>query len=428
MLFWFSELWRLVGLGVRSLWLHKLRSFLTMLGMIFGVASVIIMLAVGEGASQEAQRQIQALGARNIIARSAKPVVSQRKRNDEEGALIYGLTYADLERIRDTIPSVLDATPQREFRQEIRRLDHRLEGRVAGVKPNFQSMNGLVMSQGRFLNEHDEQAFENVCVIGAAVAEQLFPMEDAMGKGVRVGPRHYYKVVGVTEHKVASAGIGSSLAAHDYNNDVYIPITTDRIRFGELLIYGQQGSFTYEKVELSQITIEVDHIDHVRPTAAVIESLLGDAHPKEDFSVTVPLELLTRAKATQRIFNLVLGSTAAISLLVGGIGIMNIMLASVTERTREIGIRRALGARRLDILRQFLVETLVLALVGSCLGLLMGLTAPYAVAAISGLPTVISLWSVAAALGVAMSVGILSGIYPAIHAAWLDPIEALRAD
>jgi putative ABC transport system permease protein len=423
-----SELLHLIGLGIRGLWLHKLRSFLTMLGMIFGVASVIIMLAVGEGASFEAQQQIQALGARNIIARSVKPPMGARERSQDDSVLMYGLTYDDLDRIRETIPTVVAATPQREFRQEIRRLDRRMEGRVAGVDATFLSMNGLTISEGRFLTSRDDENFQNVCVIGSEIAEQLFPFDSPIGKAIRVGPRHYYKVVGVTGRRAASAGIGSSLAAHDYNSDVYLPLSTDRIRFGELLVYGQQGSFTFEKLELSQITVEVSHIDQVRSTASVLESLLGQFHPKEDFSVTVPLELLDRAKATQRIFNLVLGSTAAISLLVGGIGIMNIMLATVTERTREIGIRRALGANRWAILRQFLVETLVLSLTGSLVGIGLGLAAPPLVTLASGIRTIVSLWSVIAALGVALGVGIASGIYPAIHASRLDPIEALRAD
>lgn len=418
----------LLRLGGRSLLLHKLRSFLTVLGLIFGVASVIIMLAVGEGASDEAQRQIQSLGARNIIVRSAKPVMESQERGNDDGPLTYGLTYVDLDRIRETIPSVVDATPQREFRQEIRYRDRRIEGRVAGVKPNFVSMNALAVAAGRFIASNDLTQFQNVCVIGHTIAETLFPYGNPLGKSIRVGPRHYYKIVGVTARRAPTAGIGSSLAAQDYNDDVYIPLTTDRLRFGELLLYDSQGSMQAERLELSQITVEVDDIDRVRNTASVLESLLGGVHPKQDFSVTVPLELLERAKATKRIFNIVLGSTAAISLLVGGIGIMNIMLATVTERTREIGIRRALGARQRDIMHQFLVETMVLSLVGVGFGVALGVTAPMIVTMASGVKTIVTAWSLIAALAVALTVGVGFGVYPAIRAAQLDPIEALRAD
>ena len=205
------------------------------------------------------------------------------------------------------------------------------------------------MAQGRFLTDIDLHAFANVTVIGSEVAEKLFPFGDPVGKSIRIGGQHYYEIIGVTAHKAPSAGTGSSLAAQDFNKDAYIPISTDRVRFGDVIANEKQGSFSAEKIELSQITVAVDEMDNVKRTSAALESLLSQFHPKKDYSVTVPLELLEKAEATKRIFNLVLGTIASISLVVGGIGIMNIMLATVTERTREIGIRRALGAKRRDI-------------------------------------------------------------------------------
>jgi putative ABC transport system permease protein len=418
----------LLQLGVRSLLAHKLRSFLTVLGLVFGVASVIIMLAVGEGASYEAQQQIQSLGAKNLIVRSKKPVRDAQKSEEQEGALIYGLTYQDLDSIQATIPTVQDVTPQREFRQEVRYLDRSLDCRVAGVTESFLGMNGLHLADGRFLTSVDEEKFRNVCVLGHELAVKLFPFSSPIGKAVRVGPRHYYTVVGITGFRAPSAGVGSSLAAHDYNLDCYIPLSTDRVRFGELLIHGEQGSFSYERIELSQITIGVDNIHSVKPTAEVIKSLLMSLHDKEDYSITVPLELLESAEETKRIFNIVLGSTAAISLIVGGIGIMNIMLATVTERTKEIGIRTAVGATSKDIVSQFLVETAVLSLVGSMVGLAIGLAAPPLVSWVSGVKTIVTPWSVVASIGVALIVGVVFGIYPAMRAANLDPIEALRTE
>lgn len=418
----------LFQLGMRNLLLHKLRSFLTVLGLVFGVASVIIMLAVGEGASFEAQQQIQSLGAKNLIVRSIKPVRDAQTTDQNSGAIQYGLTYQDLESIRETVPTVLDITPQREFRQEVRYLDLGFDCRVAGVTESYAAMNALRIAQGRFINNIDDEMFRNVCVLGHELAVKLFPFSSPISKAIRVGPQHYYTVIGVTNYRAPSAGVGSSLAAHDYNMDCYIPLRTDRVRFGELLLHREQGSSSYELLELSQITIGVDHIDLVKPTAAAVKSLLMGAHEKKDYGITVPLELLERAKETKRIFNLVLGATAAISLIVGGIGIMNIMLATVTERTKEIGIRTAVGATRRDIVSQFLVETAVLSLTGSLVGLAIGLAAPPVVSWLSGLKTIVTLWSVAVSIAVALSVGLVFGIYPAMRAANMDPIEALRTE
>jgi putative ABC transport system permease protein len=411
--------------GLKSLGVHRLRSALTVSGIVLGVASVIIMLAVGEAARYEAIQQLKDLGATNIIIRSVKPV-DENKQQRGQFILTYGLTVQDMDRIVATIPTVVSATPMREFRKDIRYLDRKLEGRVVGVTPNFPQLNGLHVSQGRFLSNLDNERFANVAVIGAETADILFPVEDPIGKSIHVGENHDYTVVGVTEHKAVSAGIGSSLSAQDYNRDVYIPFATDQARFGKLLITFRTGSRQAEKLEISQLTVAVDDMAHVKKTADIIQGLLDQYHTQKDTSITVPLDLLEKAEQTQRLFTLVLGAIASISLMVGGIGIMNIMLATVTERTREIGIRRALGAKRRDIALQFLMETVVLAGVGGVMGVCLGFALSYAVTRFFHFPTIIRPWSPMLAFGVSVAVGLIFGTYPARRAATMDPIEALR--
>jgi putative ABC transport system permease protein len=420
-----------IALALRNLTLHKLRVLLTVLGLIFGVSSVIAMLAIAEGASVEAQRQIAELGATNVIIRSTKPIDEvnpSKQQNNDSFIFKFGLTYKDFDRIVETIPTVTGATPLREFRQNLRHLDQEIEGRVVGINPDFLRLTNQHMAQGRFISDADVFYFANVVVIGAEVSEKLFPYGDPIDKTIRIGENHFYRIIGVTEQKASSAGTGSSLAAQDFNKDVYIPLTTDRARFGEVLTNEKQGSFSAEKIELSQVTVAVDTMDNVKRTAEAIDSMLRQFHPKKDFAITVPLELLEKAEATKRIFNLVLGSIASISLLVGGIGIMNIMLATVSERTREIGIRRALGAKRRDIIEQFLIETTVMSGSGGLIGVILGLAIPPVVARLSGIPVVISPWSPVVAFLIAVATGIIFGVYPARRAAFLDPVEALRSE
>jgi putative ABC transport system permease protein len=412
-------------LALKSILVHGLRSTLTILGIVLGVASVIVMLAVGEAAKYEAIRQIQELGATNIIVRSVKPV-ELNKQNEQQYRLDYGLTSADVDRMLSTIPTVMSVTPLREFRKDIRHLDKKLEGRVVAVMPNFLEMNGLKLSRGRFITALDNERFENVVVLAADTAENLFPVEDPIGKSVRVGESHYYKIIGVTEHRAATAGIGGSLAAQDFNRDVYIPYTTDKARFGKVVTYQRAGTYQVEKLEISQITVAVDSMQHVKKTAEIIQGLLDQFHTQKDTEITVPLDLLQKAEQTQRIFTMVLGAIAGISLVVGGIGIMNIMLATVTERTREIGIRRALGAKRRDIGLQFLIETVMLSSSGGLMGIAVGIGLAYAVTKKLDLPTIIQPWSPIVAFAVSAAVGLIFGTYPARRAANMDPIEALR--
>jgi len=413
--------------AIRSLQMHQLRSLLTVLGLVFGVASVIVMLAVAEGASQEAQRQIASLGVRNIVVRSVKPADSSPEGSGRRSYLLsYGLTYNDLRRIQETFDSVESCTALREYPQELRYGSQKMQGRLVAIQPSYQVSNRLQIARGRFLQDSDMKHRTNVCVIGEDVATNLFGYTSPLGKSLKVGHSGFYRIVGVTRHKNPSAGIGSSLSAQDLNKDVYIPLTTDRSRNGDIIFSVTRSGYNREQMQLSQITVEVKEIAMVKPTAAAMESLLKSGHPQGDFAITVPLDLLEQAEATQRIFNVVLGATAAISLLVGGIGIMNIMLASVSERTQEIGIRRALGAKQSDIVVQFLIETATLSLVGTMIGLVIGLGTPAIVTWASGMETKIAVWSPVVATVLSLGVGIGFGVYPAIRAARLDPIEALR--
>ena len=444
-----TRLIRTIRLALKSLMLHKLRSGLTMLGIVFGVFSVIAMLAIGEGASRQAQEQVLELGATNIICRSVKPPQETAKQaNPSAFVLRYGLLRSDYRLLADTIPTVTKAIPIREISQEVRYRHRTINARLVGCTADYYSVNHLEMLRGRFIADSDQATNENVAVLAHETAETLFPYEDPIGKTVQLGSR-FFTVVGRTKDRTASAAIGGSLSGQDFNKDIYIPIHTFQVRIGDQVVQRLSGSFSAEDVELNQITLQVRDSDSVIPTAEVVRETIERTHKlKKDVAVVVPLELLKQAEQIRQIFNIVLGSIAAISLLVGGIGIMNIMLATVTERTREIGIRRALGAKQGDIIEQFLIETIVLSGCGGLIGVLLGLATPAAFGGIhwfvntfvldvataesdmgrlfSRMEPAIALWSLPLAFGISVGVGILFGLYPARSAAKLDPIEALR--
>ncbi|MBN68508.1 MAG: ABC transporter ATP-binding protein [Gimesia sp.] len=439
---------RIVRLAMKSLLLHKLRSGLTMLGIVFGVFSVIAMLAIGEGASAQAQKQVLELGATNVIVRSIKPPDEVAQTSSSARVLQYGLLRSDYKILTETLPTIVNAAPIREVDREVRFLKEAMNARVVGCTAEYMGMNHLDLAAGRFLTASDQNKLLNVAVVANEVANKLFKYENPLGQSIRIGPM-FYTVVGVTKDRTASAAIGGSLSGQDYNKDVYIPIKTLQAREGDLDIKRQAGSMTAEHIELNQITLRVSDKDTVLPTAQAIRETLEQSHPRnKDYAVVVPLELLKQAEQIRMIFNVVLGSIAAISLVVGGIGIMNIMLATVTERTREIGVRRALGARQRDIIEQFLTETIVLAGSGGLIGVAFGLLTPVTFLGIQwfvqnfvmeggtagsdvgrmffDLQPQIAFWSLPVAFGISVTIGILSGIYPAISAAKLDPIEALR--
>jgi putative ABC transport system permease protein len=416
-----SRLMRNVRLGVKNLRLHKLRSFLTMLGVVFGVSSVIAMLAVGEGASKEALEQIRKLGSNNIIIRSAKPV-KEASREVRIRMSIYGLLYEDMERISESFSSVRRIVPAKLVQQEGRLGARTLELRVVGTTPEWFDLVRRPMAAGRVMTATDNGQRRNVVVLTEHGARRLLAGESTIGQNLRIGGG-VFEVIGIVR---SESGFGGDIQTPDQDVDAYIPLEVARERFGDIFTRRAAGARIRELVELHQIIAEVATLDEVESTSAGIESLLKRFHKKDDYRVSVPLALLRQAEATKRTFNIVLGSIAAISLLVGGIGIMNIMLASVTERTREIGIRRAIGAKRKQIVGQFLIETVVLSTTGGLIGIGIGLLVPWLITSFAGMPTVVKPWSLVLSLGISMTVGILFGIYPAFRAAELDPIEALR--
>ena len=419
--------------------LQKLRAGLAALGIFIGTTTVIWLVAMGEGVSHRAQQQILELGAKNIIVRTKEPNSASEGQDASSRVKTYGLLRKDYRRIVENIPNILRAVPMRELRFELRLANRTADAKLVGCIEDYLELNQLEIARGRWLTPRDRG--KKVVVLADDTAKRLFPFENPIGQTIWVGSE-FYKVIGQTKARTASAAIGGSLDSRDYNLDAYIPLKTLRQRVGDLVMRRVGGEFQGESVELSQITVEVRDIAEVDETAAIIETLLKKYHDREDYAVVVPKELLRQAERTRAMFNVLLVVIAGISLLVGGIGIMNIMLATVTERTREIGIRRALGATRQHIIQQFLTETVVLTASGGLLGVLFGLLCGPLFRGLRGgltfmspdlLPPIvytleprIAPWSVALSLFISLGVGLTFGVYPARQAAHMDPIEALR--
>jgi len=416
--------YRNVRLGIKTLMLHKLRSVLTMLGMVFGVGAVIAMLAVGEGASKQALDQIRRLGSQNIIINAQKPVEQAAAGSMQVRMNIYGLLYDDVDRITQSFSTVDRVVPAKLIRGEGRVGGRTQELRLVGTTPNWFDLVSRELLVGRRIMDRDMEQHSNVVVLTEHGARKLLAGRNTIGSQVRIS-QGYFTVIGVIRSESTQSGM---MQTPDQQIDAYIPLDVAIERFGDVTVSRSSGSRSRELVELHQIIVQIDKKEHVESTADAIDRMFSSFHPKGDYQISVPLALLRQAEATQRTFNIVLGSIAGISLLIGGIGIMNIMLASVTERTREIGIRRAIGARRKQIIGQFLIETVVLSVAGGLIGIGIGLLIPWLITVFADMPTVVTLWSVLLSVVISVGIGVIFGMYPAMRAANLDPIVALRHD
>jgi putative ABC transport system permease protein len=406
------------GLSISGLTSHKLRTFLTMLGIIFGVAAVIAMLSIGEGAKQEALDQISQMGIHNIIVQHWDPEEEEEGEEVKGGQnMSAGLTRNDALSIAEICPLAQTVTPQRELKTRAHVGSVSFHTMVMGTTPEYVSVLNARLTKGVFLTDEDLTVARRVCVLGADAKRKLFFFEEALGRQVKIR-NQFFTVVGILADKGATGGkIGGVLEVRNIDEDIYIPLTTLSKRF----------KWEPDDAELSQITVQVKDADRLQEAANIIRAIVKRRHRGvEDFKIAIPEELMRQSQRTQQIFNIVMGCIAGISLVVGGIGIMNIMLASVLERTREIGIRRALGARRQDVLAQFLVEAVMVSLIGGMIGVVIGYSMTKVITVYAHWKTIVEFWTIALSFGVAAAVGIGFGYYPARQAAMLNPIDALR--
>jgi putative ABC transport system permease protein len=426
-------------LAVEGVNANKLRSFLTALGIIFGVGAVIAMLAIGTGAKQAILDQMKLIGTNNIVIEAVVPesgeeIRTENEEEEEKKPYSPGLSLADLASIQKTVPTVDRLSPEIILPVSVVRAGRQEKGRCIGVENDFFELNGLEIGQGiAFQPVHMEKG-EAVCIIGTEVKKRFFSEEDPVGKLIKCG-KTWLRVIGVLKKRNASEESLARLGIRDYNSDVYIPVSTALLRFRNraLITPDDLGNNDENKAknyhQLDRLVVRVDDSKKLRASADVIARILQRRHLQvPDVEIEVPELLLEQEQQTQETFNLVLAVIAGISLLVGGIGIMNIMLASVLERIKEIGVRRSLGATQLDIILQFLFEAVFISLIGGLIGVLLGVGAAKTIASYAEIPTIVSAWSILLSFGVAASIGLVFGLFPAQKAAKQDPIKALRSD
>jgi len=403
-----------VAESVESLLQHKLRTLLTLLGMIFGVGAVIAMLSIGRGAEREALQLIDTMGLRNIIVKARTFEESKLKEIRENSP---GLTLQDLNAARETLPFLSNSSASKQVKvYSVFSEDGESDAEVWGVTPTHLEMANLSVSSGRFLLPFDDVVYAHVCVIGSRVAQVLFPGQVAIGKHAKIN-HVWMTVVGVLKDKSLIKDEFQGIALKGEQNNIYVPLQTalKMFRFGP-----------YES-DIDEFRVQLKTEMSSGTAAATLVHLMKRRHKEiSDYEMIVPEALLEQHRKTQNIFTTVMACIAGISLLVGGIGIMNIMLATVLERTREIGVRRAMGARQVDIRNQFVMEAFAVTVIGGLLGIAMGLGIAKGVAAYAGWKTIVTIWSIALSVGVSAAVGLVFGSYPAMRAARLDPVEALR--
>lgn len=433
---------------------NKMRSLLTALGIIFGVAAVIAMLAIGNGAQQEILEQIRLVGVNNIVV---KPIIEQREEKVEETGVKEkrkfspGLTLRDVSSIRANIPVVSRISPEILLETFIIKGGIRRSAKLVGVDPVYFEIFDFSLAEGRMFLEHELINGSPVCIIGNSIKSKFFPTEDPLGKAIKVGP-HWLTIVGIMRERLVSQASITKLGIRDYNMDVYTPLQTMLIRYenrdlvtrSQLTNANTSGQYSRGRApvqeaepeepatqvnyhQLDRLVLQVAETPYLQTTAEILSRLLERKHyGVVDYEIEIPELLLKQQQRTNDIFNYVLGAIAGISLLVGGIGIMNIMLASVLERIKEIGLRLSIGAKKSDITQQFLFEAMMISVSGGLIGVILGVGLAYLISYVAEIPTVISFMSIVLSFGVAATVGLVFGIAPARKAASQDPITSLR--
>ncbi len=404
-----------IKVAIRGLIEHKFRSFLTMLGIIFGVASVIAMLSIGEGAKREAIAKYQDLGVNNIIIRDKD--LSDSELEEMRARFSQGLSLTDAEVIKDLVPGVERIASQSELSREIQFADKTARSTIIGITSEYADILNYETDKGVFISADHYDRELKVCVLGAGIVQTLFQGRDPIGQMVKIEDQ-WLEVIGTLQSKTLFTETVGELASRDLNNDIFIPLTTFHQRF-------EPGNRLAS--ELKQITVQVQNSNRLLESSELIRNILDRHHyNNQDYSIVIPYELLKQEEKERRIYNFLLGAIAAISLIVGGIGIMNIMLATVMERTREIGIRRAIGARKADIMSQFVTEAVAISITGGIIGVIMGVSLSLIISLFTDVTTFIRLYSIFIAFGFSVVVGISFGYLPAKSAANLKPIESIR--
>jgi putative ABC transport system permease protein len=381
-----------IQLAVKGLLDHKVRTFLTMLGIIFGVAAVISMLSIGEGAKREALKKYKDLGINNIIIREKK--LDDKQLEEVRAKFSSGLSLADAQAIKEIVPQVVEVAPQSEKEVQVQYNDLTGKGTIIGITPVYKDILNYNLQKGTFITQDQYNSFLKVCVLGNGISKTLFPYEDPIGKSIKIEDQ-WFEIIGVLSPKSLFTETVGELASRDLNTDIYLPLSSFNKRFSKNDIL---------ESEIKQITVQLAGSEKIGQIAEIIKSLINRHHFKnDDFDLIIPYELLKQEEKERAIYNILIGSIAAISLLVGGIGIMNIMLATVMERTREIGVRRAIGARKKNIMQQFLSESVAISVSGGLIGIVVGVL-----------------------ISLSILVGISFGILPARKAANLNPIDSIR--
>ncbi len=442
-------------IAIDAVFANKIRSLLTALGIIFGVAAVIAMLAIGNGAQQEILDQIKLVGVNNIVI---KPIVEQKEEKIEEAVgkkekkkFSPGLTIRDVNSIASTVPGLIEISPEIIFETNVVRKGYRRSAKLVGVEPAYFAIYNFEMQEGQMFSDEQRKTGAPVCIIGQSIKTRFFPTENPIGKNIKVG-QHWLTIVGVMKERLVSESSISKLGIRDFNMDVYTPLQSmliryknrDKITAQELaleamrsrgMVINNNGNDENEKDQaerknyhqLDRLVIQVKETQALQSSAEVISRMLERRHYNVvDYEIEIPELLLKQQQRTNDLFNGVLFAIALISLLVGGIGIMNIMLASVLERIKEIGLRLSIGAKKSDVVQQFLFEAIMISISGGIIGVVLGISMAFVVSDIIGIKTIITFSSILASFGVAASVGLIFGIAPARKAAKQDPITSLR--